>query len=44
MNRMTPQEQLMLCLVMTLLLAGWAVAAYRTAHPAVAAVSDSAQK
>jgi hypothetical protein len=43
MNRMTPREQLMLCVVMALLLAGWAVMAYRTAHPAVSVVSESVQ-
>jgi hypothetical protein len=44
MNRMTPQEQWVLCALMALLLAGWAVAAYRVAHPAVAAMSESAQR
>jgi hypothetical protein len=32
-NRLTKQEQLVLCLVIGLLLMGWAVKAYRTAHP-----------
>ncbi len=31
--RLTKQEQLVLCVVLGLLLAGWAVKAYRTAHP-----------
>jgi hypothetical protein len=32
-NRLTKQEQLVLCIVIGLLLLGWAVKAYRTAHP-----------
>jgi hypothetical protein len=32
-NRLTRQEQIVLCLVLGLLLTGWAVKAYRTAHP-----------
>jgi len=32
-NRLTKQEQLVLCIVVGLLLTGWAVKAYRTAHP-----------
>jgi hypothetical protein len=32
-NRLTKQEQLVLCIVLGLLLTGWAVKAYRTAHP-----------
>jgi hypothetical protein len=32
-SRLTKQEQLVLCLVIGLLLTGWAVKAYRTAHP-----------
>jgi hypothetical protein len=36
MNWLTKQEQLVLCLVLGLLLLGWAVKAYRTAHPAAA--------
>ena len=31
-NRLTRQEQLVLCVVLTLLLIGWAVKAYRSAH------------
>jgi hypothetical protein len=36
-NTLTKQEQLVLCVVLGLLLMGWAVKAYRTAHPTVAA-------
>ena len=32
--RLTKQEQLVLCIVLSLLLVGWAVKVYRTAHPA----------
>jgi hypothetical protein len=32
--RLTRQEQLVLTIVIGLLLTGWAVKAYRTAHPA----------
>jgi hypothetical protein len=32
-NRLTKQEQLVLCVVLGLLLTGWAVKTYRTAHP-----------
>jgi uncharacterized membrane protein YczE len=32
-NALTKQEQLVLCVVLGLLLMGWAVKAYRTAHP-----------
>jgi hypothetical protein len=35
MIRLTKQEQLVLCLVLGLLLTGWAVKTYRTAHPPV---------
>ena len=41
-NRLTKQEQLVLCIVLGLLLTGWAVKAYRTAHPA--AVPARSQK
>ncbi|HYG22581.1 MAG TPA: hypothetical protein VEH04_07360 [Verrucomicrobiae bacterium] len=34
MNRLTRQEQLVLCLVCAFLLVGWAVKTYRTSHPA----------
>jgi len=30
---LTKQEQLVLCIVLGLLLTGWAVKTYRTAHP-----------
>jgi hypothetical protein len=33
-NRLTKQEQLVLCIVLGLLLTGWAVRTYRAAHPA----------
>jgi hypothetical protein len=33
MCRLTKQEQLVLCIVLGLFLTGWAVKAYRTAHP-----------
>jgi hypothetical protein len=35
--RLTKQEQLVLTVVLLLLLTGWAVKAYRTAHPPPAA-------
>ena len=31
-NRLTRQEQLVLCIILGLLLTGWAVKAYRLAH------------
>jgi len=40
-NSLTKQEQLVLCVVLGLLLLGWAVKAYRTAHPPVATASTS---
>ena len=36
MNRLTKQEQLVLCVILGLLLTGWAVKTYRIAHPAPA--------
>jgi hypothetical protein len=36
MNRLTKQEQMVLCIVLGLLLTGWAVKTYRTAHPSTA--------
>lgn len=36
MNFLTKQEQLVLCVVLGLLLTGWAVKAYRTAHQTAA--------
>jgi hypothetical protein len=41
MNRLTRQERLVLCVLMTLLLAGWAIKAYRMAHPTAAVIADS---
>jgi hypothetical protein len=35
---LTKQEQFVLCLILALVLAGWAVKAYRPAHPAAPAV------
>jgi len=40
-NALTKQEQLVLCVVLGLLLMGWAVKAYRTAHPPVATVPST---
>lgn len=37
MNYLTRQEQLVLSIVLGLLLIGWMVKTYRTAHPPVAA-------
>jgi uncharacterized membrane protein YqjE len=34
-NRLTKQEQMVLCVILGLLLTGWAVKAYRSAHPPV---------
>jgi hypothetical protein len=42
-NRLTRQEQFVLCIVLGLLLLGWAVKAYRTAHPK-AAPTEQAEK
>jgi hypothetical protein len=39
-NYLTKQEQLVLCIVLGLLLTGWAVKTYRTAHPATAPVEQ----
>jgi len=36
MSRLTKQEQMVLCIILGLLLTGWAVKIYRTAHPATA--------
>jgi len=35
---LTKQEQIVLCLTIALLLTGWAVKVYRTAHPAAPTV------
>jgi len=40
-NRLTKQEQLVLCIVVGLLLTGWAVKMYRTAHPPVALIQSA---
>jgi len=32
-HRLTRQEQLVLCVVLGLLLTGWAIKSYRAAHP-----------
>jgi hypothetical protein len=32
-NRLTKQEQMVLCFVLAMLLTGWAVKRYRAAHP-----------
>lgn len=39
-NRLTRQEQLVLCIIMGLLLTGWAVKAYRAAHPPTQAIQS----
>jgi hypothetical protein len=41
MIRLTKQEQLVLCLVLGLLLTGWAVKTFRTAHPPVTAAQTA---
>jgi hypothetical protein len=40
-NRLTKQEQLFLVIVLGLLLTGWAVKFYRTAHPPTATVQEA---
>jgi hypothetical protein len=40
-NRLTKQEQLVLCIVLGLLLTGWAVKTYRAAHPAPVATQPA---
>jgi hypothetical protein len=39
-NRLTKQEQLFLIIVLGLLLTGWAVKTYRTAHPTAATIEQ----
>jgi hypothetical protein len=39
-NRLTKQEQLFLIIVLGLLLTGWAVKTYRTAHPPTATIGQ----
>ena len=41
MNRLTKQEQLVLCIVVGLLLTGWAVKLYRTAHPPATVIQSA---
>jgi hypothetical protein len=40
MNYLTKQEQLVLCIVVGLLLTGWMVKWYRTAHPVAVVVAQ----
>lgn len=40
MNRLTRQEQLLLCIVMATLLTGWAVSAHRAGDPSETNISD----
>jgi hypothetical protein len=40
-NYLTKQEQLVLCIVLGLLLTGWAVKTYRTAHPPATATQPA---
>jgi hypothetical protein len=40
-NRLTKREQMVLCIVVGLLVLGWAVKAYRQAHPPVYAVEPA---
>jgi hypothetical protein len=40
---LTKQEQLVLCIVLGLLLTGWAVKTWRTAHPPAAAATQQAK-
>jgi hypothetical protein len=40
-NRLTKQEQLFLIIVLGLLLTGWFVKTYRTAHPATATIQEA---
>jgi hypothetical protein len=40
-NRLTKQEQTFLIIVLGLLLTGWAVKTYRTAHPPMATVQET---
>ncbi|HWX21970.1 MAG TPA: hypothetical protein VN578_18880 [Candidatus Binatia bacterium] len=42
MNRLTRQEQFVLCIILTLLLTGWAVKAYRAGHPPAPAAEAAA--
>jgi hypothetical protein len=42
-NYLTKQEQLVLCIVLGLLLTGWAVKTYRAAHPPAAVAAQPAK-
>jgi hypothetical protein len=42
-NYLTKQEQLVLCVVLGLLLTGWAVKTYRAAHPSAAETAQPAK-
>ena len=42
MGRLTKQEQLVICTILGLLLVGWAVKAWRAAHPPVPAATTTA--
>jgi hypothetical protein len=42
MKWLTKQEQLVLCIVLGLLLTGWAVKTWRAAHPPTAAATQTA--
>jgi hypothetical protein len=44
MSRLTKQEQMVVCIVLGLLLTGWAVKAYRTAHPPAAIESPHSSR
>ena len=39
-SRLTKQEQLVLCIILGLLLTGWAVKTYRQAHPSTQAAEQ----
>ena len=41
MNRLTRQEQIALCIILSLLVLGWGVKAYRTAHPKASAAETT---
>jgi hypothetical protein len=40
-QRLTKREQVVLCVILLLLLTGWAVKTYRTAHPPAQAAEKS---
>jgi len=40
-NRLTTKEQLVLCIIIGLLLTGWAVKTYRTSHPQAQSMQQS---